>query len=127
MRLYYTQTIILNTAHHKHNSEGSTPCPEVKRRSSMTLEQIRAQVTDQQKKIATLDAEITKLDESIKTKRKERNKLKINLKNTQMALEVAEAKEKEAAEAEARKADAEELIKVIVEKGLTLEDIKAKL
>lgn len=94
-----------------------------KRRSSMSLEQIRAQVAEQEKKIAALDAEIAKLDESAKAKRKERNKLKLNLKNAQVALEAAEAKAKEEAKAEAMKADAEKVAKWMAENGKTFDDV----
>lgn len=98
-----------------------------KRRSSMTLEQVRTQVADMQKKVEALDAEITKLDESAKAKRKERNKLKLNLKNAQAALEIAEAKAAEEAKAEAAKADAEKLAKLLAEKGKTVADVLAML
>lgn len=97
-----------------------------KRISSMTLEQIRVAVDAQQKRIETLDTEISKLDATIKTKRKERNLAKIALKNMIPKFKEAEAKAAEAAKLEAQKADAEELLKLMMEKGLTLDDIKAK-
>jgi len=98
-----------------------------KRISSMSVDEVRASVNAQQKKIETLDSEIAKLDTDIKAKRKERNQLKVALNHMMPKLEEAEQKAKEAAEVKARKADAEKIAAAMAKSGKSLDEVLAML